>query len=195
MPCSNEHVKMETVEQFVLAAVTSLPNDDNGPSYNEIFANLEETSFKKRNITQKVRQENRERKKRWRQQNQEKNQDNDLRCRVNKRAHRLFGAEDGPHKQKWIDQEFIKRRDKRMNKEEQKDSKDGLLNDSNDYLSMLSKQDKSEQFTSQLLEFLHQQTDFPLEEPVIQEETTVKPVDYPMDAVLTLMQLNAGWRQ
>jgi hypothetical protein len=52
--------------------------------------------------------------------------DNDLRCRVNKRAHKLFGKEDSEHKKKWIDDEFLKRQQKRKDKERRK----GLVDDS-----------------------------------------------------------------
>ena len=52
--------------------------------------------------------------------------DNDLRCRVNKRAHKLFGKEESEHKKKWIDDEFLKRQQKRKDKERRK----GLVDDS-----------------------------------------------------------------
>ena len=67
--------------------------------------------------TEKVRLENRERKKRWRQQNEDRNKDNDLRCRVNKRASKMFGRDDTMEKQRWTDEEFAKRRSKRKDKE------------------------------------------------------------------------------
>ncbi|KAF1796419.1 hypothetical protein V8B55DRAFT_1470431 [Mucor lusitanicus] len=82
--------------------------------------------LKRELMNQKVRADNRERKKRWRQQNEERNKDNDLRCRVNKRAHKLFGKEDSEHKRKWIDEEFLKRQQKRKDKERRK----GLVDDS-----------------------------------------------------------------
>ncbi|OZJ03116.1 hypothetical protein BZG36_03884, partial [Bifiguratus adelaidae] len=46
--------------------------------------------------------------------------DNDLRCRVNKRATKLFGRQDSEHKQKWIEEEFLKRQNKRKEKERRK---------------------------------------------------------------------------
>ncbi|CEP08153.1 hypothetical protein [Parasitella parasitica] len=82
--------------------------------------------LKRELMNQKVRADNRERKKRWRQQNEERNKDNDLRCRVNKRAHKLFGKEESEHKKKWIEEEFAKRRQKRKEKERRK----GLVDDS-----------------------------------------------------------------
>ncbi|KAG4306213.1 hypothetical protein PORY_000201 [Pneumocystis oryctolagi] len=67
--------------------------------------------------TDKIRQENRERKKRWRQANEDRNKDNDLRCRVNKRAHKLYGKEQSLAKSKWIETEFLKRQMKRKDRE------------------------------------------------------------------------------
>ncbi|KAK4511836.1 uncharacterized protein ATC70_003835 [Mucor velutinosus] len=67
-----------------------------------------------------VRASNRERKKKWRIHNEERNKDNDLRCRVNKRANKLYGSQDSPAKQQWVQEEFEKRRQKRMDKERRK---------------------------------------------------------------------------
>ncbi|KAI8059013.1 hypothetical protein BC940DRAFT_338484 [Gongronella butleri] len=61
----------------------------------------------------KLRAENRLRKKRWRQTNEERNKDNDLRCRVNKRACKLFGDAPSEEKRLWIEEEFRVRRDRR----------------------------------------------------------------------------------
>ncbi|KAL1922059.1 uncharacterized protein VTP21DRAFT_10701 [Calcarisporiella thermophila] len=63
--------------------------------------------------TENIRRENRERKKRWREKNKERNKDNDLRARVNKRATTLFGREDSERKQRWIMEEFERRRSRR----------------------------------------------------------------------------------
>ncbi|KAI9020851.1 hypothetical protein CLU79DRAFT_754056 [Phycomyces nitens] len=82
----------------------------------------------KRNLMKlKVREDNRARKKRWREHNEERNKDNDLRCRVNKRAHKLFGKEDTPHKKQWVEEEFQRRRAKRQEKERHKQAMDGAL--------------------------------------------------------------------
>lgn len=53
--------------------------------------------------------------------------DNDLRCRVNKRAHKLFGKEDNEHKRAWIEEEFRKRQQKRKEKERRKGMIDNSL--------------------------------------------------------------------
>ncbi|ORY75734.1 hypothetical protein BCR37DRAFT_351899, partial [Protomyces lactucae-debilis] len=65
----------------------------------------------------KIRTENRERKKRWREANEDRNKDNDLRCRVHKRAHKLYGKENSRMKEMWIEEEFNKRKHKRQEKE------------------------------------------------------------------------------
>ncbi|OZJ03687.1 hypothetical protein BZG36_03501 [Bifiguratus adelaidae] len=84
-------------------------------------------AIKKELINQKVRAENRERKKRWREQNEDRNKDNDLRCRVNKRANKLFGKTDSEHKKKWIEEEFVKRQLKRKEKERRKQVVNGNM--------------------------------------------------------------------
>ncbi|CAO3617556.1 unnamed protein product [Cunninghamella echinulata] len=76
--------------------------------------------IKREILNHKVRADNRERKKRWREQNEERNKDNDLRCRVNKRALKLFGKEQSDVKQLWIENEFNRRQYKRKEKERRK---------------------------------------------------------------------------
>ncbi|KAF9551212.1 hypothetical protein KI688_003934 [Linnemannia hyalina] len=73
--------------------------------------------LKKDLMSQRVRNDNRERKKRWREANEDRNKDNDLRCRVNKRANKLFGKQESEHKSRWIEEEFGKRQMKRKDKE------------------------------------------------------------------------------
>ncbi|KAF9188998.1 hypothetical protein BGZ51_000174 [Haplosporangium sp. Z 767] len=78
---------------------------------------VDQETIKRDLQSQKVRTENRERKKRWREQNEDRNKDNDLRCRVNKRANKLFGKQESEHKTRWIEEEFGKRQMKRKDKE------------------------------------------------------------------------------
>ncbi|KAI9797674.1 MAG: hypothetical protein M1833_005335 [Piccolia ochrophora] len=66
---------------------------------------------------ERVREENRERKKRWRESNAERNKDNDLRCRINKRAKQIWGSKQPAERSAWIEAEFNKRRAKRESKE------------------------------------------------------------------------------
>lgn len=63
---------------------------------------------------EKVRLENRERKKKWREDNSERNKDNDLRSRVLKRANMMFGSESSIEKSNWMEEEFQKRKEKRI---------------------------------------------------------------------------------
>lgn len=63
-----------------------------------------------------VRLENRARKKKWREENAERNKDNDLRSRVWKKANQMFGDGDDTKKKDWIEVEFNKRREKRMSR-------------------------------------------------------------------------------
>ncbi|KAJ1891618.1 hypothetical protein LPJ66_006818 [Kickxella alabastrina] len=74
----------------------------------------------KHQVLEKMRLENRERKKRWRQVNEERNKDNDLRCRVTKRANQLYGAQASEAKEKWIGEEFGRRQQRRKEKEVRK---------------------------------------------------------------------------
>ncbi|CAH2353725.1 hypothetical protein CLIB1423_12S01552 [[Candida] railenensis] len=70
---------------------------------------------------ERIRMENRERKKRWREENAERNKDNDLRSRVLKRASAMFGDLDSFEKKSWVDDEFNKRREKRIAKQKKED--------------------------------------------------------------------------
>lgn len=63
---------------------------------------------------ERVRLENRERKKRWRDANKLKNQNNDLRARLKKRAIHLYGHDDSDEKTEWIEAEFEKRKNRRL---------------------------------------------------------------------------------
>ncbi|SAM03177.1 hypothetical protein [Absidia glauca] len=97
-----------------------------------------------------IRTANRERKKKWRIHNEERSKsrrrqqplcwstthtfillsidkDNDLRCRVNKRASKLFGSEYSEGKRLWAEDEFRKRREKRQEKERRKDVVNNVL--------------------------------------------------------------------
>lgn len=80
---------------------------------------------------ERIRVENRERKKKWREDNAERNKDNDLRSRVLKRATLMFGEIDTPQKKAWADDEFNKRRNKRIAKIKKDDNErsKGFLDD------------------------------------------------------------------
>lgn len=61
----------------------------------------------------RMRADARERKRRWRDSNVERNRMNDLRARIHRRAVELFGEGDSPQKAQWVNEEFIRRRDRR----------------------------------------------------------------------------------
>ncbi|KAJ1967122.1 hypothetical protein H4R35_006802 [Dimargaris xerosporica] len=96
-------------------------NPDNRPGFDP----NEDPEVRRRTL-EKMRAENRERKKRWRMKNLQRNKDNDLRCRVNKRAVTLYGVEDSEAKSQWIEEEFERRRSRRMIKERMEDEKAGV---------------------------------------------------------------------
>lgn len=66
---------------------------------------------------ERIRMENRARKRRWRGNNQIRNKDNDLRARLHRRALMMFGAQDSVEKQQWLEAEFFKRKERRMKRE------------------------------------------------------------------------------
>ena len=72
---------------------------------------------------ERIRIENRERKKRWREENAERNRDNDLRLRVLKRASLMFGDNDSNEKRAWAEEEFNRRKVKRLAKQQKEDDK------------------------------------------------------------------------
>ncbi|KAJ2058216.1 hypothetical protein GGI17_005173 [Coemansia sp. S146] len=81
--------------------------------------------LQRQGVLDKMRQENRERKKRWREMNDERNKDNDLRCRVNKRANQLYGAHPSADKERWVGEEFERRQQRRRDKETRKRPQEG----------------------------------------------------------------------
>ncbi|GJJ69933.1 hypothetical protein EMPS_02282 [Entomortierella parvispora] len=218
---------------------------------------------KKEVSSEKVRIENRERKKRWREQNEERNKDNDLRCRVNKRANKMLGNVDSEIKARWIEEEFAKRQWKRKDKERRKNPDASSLEPMPPPVSTISlseqiaihqqqqqqqQQQHSETHQQQLAQLQHafdpktalalndlvktttshldlaqitgvltdpdltrQLLEMNANNPQSQSATSLmvltapaKPEDqdkgrvmdaeYPMDAVLTLMQLNGSWK-
>ncbi|KAK9481384.1 hypothetical protein V1514DRAFT_323666 [Lipomyces japonicus] len=73
----------------------------------------------------RLKLDNRLRKQRWRELNEERNKDNDLRGRVMRRADIIFGKENLQQKMQWIDQEFSRRRQKRLKRLQQKSRNSG----------------------------------------------------------------------
>jgi len=173
-----------TQAELVAAAVAAAANNSNGagnyhalvastaPGNDNVIATATTQSsdptqaaelVKRELANQKVRAENRERKKRWREQNEDRNKDNDLRCRVNKRANRLFGKMDSDAKREWIQEEFAKRQRKRQDKERRKNAVNGSMGpgaSGQDMTSSSGYQSPSSMasFTSSQLEALQQQS-------------------------------------
>ncbi|GAA5816369.1 hypothetical protein MFLAVUS_009897 [Mucor flavus] len=247
------------------AAAELASNNTNDVDQNMLHMSLSHIDHVKK---ESIRASNRERKKKWRIHNEERNKDNDLRCRVNKRANKLYGPGESEIKTKWIKEEFEKRRQKRMDKERRKhivnnvlsvpgttetainnvvDTNNNTINDQMNYYTPLPQidtdtADKLLNFPTdlqrQLLEQLNNsmlalangmqtttnssQTEEEVQaitqglssntsttssehnSPLVvvndgekseEEPKEKKKPEYPMDAVLTLMQLNAGWRQ
>ncbi|CAH6718793.1 hypothetical protein CLIB1444_01S14642 [[Candida] jaroonii] len=104
-----------------------------------VISNYQSSKLKPRNDLEhkeKIRLENRERKKRWREVHSERNKDNDLRARVQRRANIMFGPNGSDEKTRWMDEEFIKRKEKRLSrqlkdKEDVKTSTNKIINDKN----------------------------------------------------------------
>ncbi|KAJ2487667.1 hypothetical protein IWW37_005153 [Coemansia sp. RSA 2050] len=105
---------------------TQLRNQHNGPRPKDQQATQDsnvsrfDDDLQRQGVLDKMRQENRERKKRWREMNDERNKDNDLRCRVNKRANQLYGAHASADKERWVGEEFERRQQRRRDKETRK---------------------------------------------------------------------------
>jgi hypothetical protein len=98
----------------------------NGQLYNRARAFQMQHEFLSAADREKVREENRNRKKRWRQSNIDRNKDNDLRCRINKRAKNIFGSATSSAKTAWMEAEFNKRKAKRETKEKNRTEYSGF---------------------------------------------------------------------
>ncbi|KAH0552912.1 hypothetical protein GP486_006889 [Trichoglossum hirsutum] len=111
-----EHQRLSTGEGLEEDLPGSQGRQDSGHLYNR-RQHEDDDNPEKAADRERVRVENRERKKRWRESNADRNKDNDLRCRINKRAKKLYGMEQSPAKSAWMEAEFNKRRAKREAKE------------------------------------------------------------------------------
>lgn len=110
-----ENVKSDfisTISSSVSSAISSFNSRSKRASFFGERLKTDSPEYKER-----IRLENRERKKKWREENAERNKDNDLRSRVLKRATLMFGEKDTQEKKAWVDDEFNKRREKRIAKQ------------------------------------------------------------------------------
>lgn len=108
--------QLDSIKKYVASAITALMSSNNQQG---------KESKRKEDMDEKerVRFENRERKKRWREFNIERNRDIDLKTRVIKRANHLYpNPEHEELRKQWISTEFDKRKQKRMNRQQKKSS-------------------------------------------------------------------------
>ncbi|EGV63320.1 hypothetical protein PSN45_004406 [Yamadazyma tenuis] len=89
--------------------------------------NFKDSIFKKPRLSslehkEKIRIENRQRKQKWREENRERNKDNDLRTRVSKRANATFGEKESIEKLNWIEEEFNRRKERRLSKQKKENT-------------------------------------------------------------------------
>lgn len=111
--------KTEELSDFYQSTFSTLSSFNNSRVRNilaGIKPELDSSEYK-----EKIRIDNRERKKKWREENAERNKDNDLRSRVIKRANNMFGEESTPEKRAWVEEEFNKRREKRLAKQKKEE--------------------------------------------------------------------------
>lgn len=125
--------------ETAMEALSSYDSTRFHSSANGIKRDLESSEYKNR-----VRDGNRVRKKKWREDNVERNKDNDLRGRVIRRAMHIFGEGDSEEKKAWIEEEFVKRRDKRLAKQKKEEAK----SDHNKMMSELMVEDQKPELLS-----------------------------------------------
>lgn len=116
--------KAEVVSDYYDSALAALSGFSSGRLRSVLAGikpDLDSSEYKER-----IRIENRERKKKWREENAERNKDNDLRSRVIKRANNMFGDESTPEKKAWVEEEFNRRREKRLAKRKKEDTEKPL---------------------------------------------------------------------
>lgn len=116
---SNFNGKTEAITDYYDSALSALTGFSSGRLRNVLAGvkpDLDSLEYKER-----IRIENRERKKKWREENAERNKDNDLRSRVIKRANNMFGDAATPEKKAWVEEEFNRRREKRLAKKKKEE--------------------------------------------------------------------------
>ncbi|ODV79924.1 uncharacterized protein CANTADRAFT_5616 [Suhomyces tanzawaensis NRRL Y-17324] len=112
------NIKSEVISNISRSVVSAISNYSSSHKLNRTTISTNDQVKEEEDMREKIRLENRARKKRWREENSERNKDNDLRSRVWRRAAILFGEKDTPEKKEWADKEFEKRRDKRIARRE-----------------------------------------------------------------------------
>lgn len=115
-PLDNELIESDFMNSLVSSIVSAISGFSSRPPKN-ISQHGEKPRIDSVEYRERIRLENRQRKKRWREENAERNKDNDLRSRVIKRANTIFGDIMTTEKKAWIEEEFGKRREKRIAKQ------------------------------------------------------------------------------
>lgn len=117
---SLSQVESSTLSQFYSSALSTLSNFNSSRFRGGLGG--EKLDVDSNEYKERIRVENRERKKRWREENSERNKDNDLRSRVIKRANYMFGESQSTEKKVWVEDEFNKRRAKRLAKQKKEET-------------------------------------------------------------------------
>ncbi|KAI5948805.1 hypothetical protein KGF57_005203 [Candida theae] len=106
--------RAEFISSIANATLTTLVDNTADIQYSaEVFNEVEEFRNSSPEARRRTRIGNRERKKKWREENAERNRIIEIRTRVLKKALTEFGEEDTPDKLEWIESEIKRRKERR----------------------------------------------------------------------------------
>ncbi|KAG5420949.1 hypothetical protein I9W82_000039 [Candida metapsilosis] len=116
--------RAEFISAIANSVLTSLVDEITNIQYSaEVYDEVEKFKNSSPEARRRTRVGNRERKKKWREENAERNRDIELRTRVLKKASTEFGEEDTPIKLEWIESEFKRRKARRYARSQADDDK------------------------------------------------------------------------
>ena len=119
---SNE--RAEFISSIANLTLTTLVDENTNVQYSfEVFDEIEKFRNSSPEARRRTRVGNRERKKKWREENAERNRDIELRTRVTKKALVDFGVDDTPEKLSWIESEISKRKARRQARSQAEDER------------------------------------------------------------------------
>lgn len=119
---SNE--RAEFISSIANLTLTTLVDENTNVQYSfEVFDEIEKFRNSSPEARRRTRVGNRERKKKWREENAERNRDIELRTRVTKKALVDFGVDDTPEKLSWIESEISKRKSRRQARSQAEDER------------------------------------------------------------------------
>lgn len=163
------------------AISNALTNQQPKPASNSNIKTIKKKIIKDETPDQqrdRIRLENRERKKRWRDANKLKNQNNDLRARLKKRATHLFGSEESDKKTEWIELEFEKRKNRRIFKSTNFEDLTNLINETINKLDVTNLgQDSLTAIITQLVSNAVNGTSVPLPTPISIQNQLIKEIN------------------